>query len=235
MSDISPASILYDESGNAVGVQLDGTVYRMQTDSKVAKGSTALVHLEAIDTEAGKGRLKATLYSQDGDPIAFGSVAPNPENIQNDFVRTSGGSDDLLVDGSTTPVVFTYDADPTHDISILEVKFVLVSNSVTFGSDYFGATSGPLTNGLLVEVTSNSNTGTVHELHQNEDFVHFASPGGFEWVVSSKDMMSADWLVGGGLKLYAGTGDNIKVTVRDDIDSAGVYFKCFVKGNVLDA
>lgn len=222
-----------DSAGNVVGVVLDGAVYRLQTDAKVGKGSSDLVHLEALDVSTGVGRLKSTLYTPEGEVVALGSVATVPSNIKNEFVKDGGSSDDLLVDGSSTPVTFTYDADGTHDISLQEVKFVLASNSVTFGTGYFGATSGPLTNGLKVEVTSGGETGVVALLKQNEDFVHFASPGGFEWVVSSKDMMSALWLVGGGLKLYAGTADNVKITVQDDIDSAGVYFKCFVKGNLL--
>lgn len=226
---------IVDSSGNVVGVVLDGSVYRLQADAKIAKGESGdLRHLEALNVSGGLARLKATLYSQDGDAIAFGSVAPNPENIKNDFLMDSGSSDDLLVDGSTTPVEFTYGADATHDVSILEVKFVLASNSVTFGTNYFGARSGPLPSGLLIEITSNGNTGTVANLRQNECFVHFASPGGFSWVVSSKDMLSATWLVGGGLKLFAGTEDEIKVTVRDNLASAGVYFRCFVKGNILE-
>lgn len=224
---------LVDASGNVVGVVLDGSVYRLQADAKTAKGASDLVHLEAIDVSSGIGRMKATLYSQDGDAIAFGSVAPNPDNIKNDYVKDPGDSDDLRVDGSSSPVEFTYSADPTNDISLLEVKFVLVANSVTFGSDYFGSTSGPLTNGLLVEVTSDGNTGTVEVIKQNEEFVFFASPGGFDWVVSSKDMIYSTWLVGGGLKLKGGTTDSVKITVRDDLSSCGVYFKCFVKGNVL--
>lgn len=223
---------IVDASGHAVGLVLDGAVYRLQADSKVAKGAAALGHLEGLDVSSGVVRLKSTLYSQDGDAIAFGSVAPNPENIKNAFVL-NGASDNLLVDGDPTPVVFTYAADPTKDISVLEVKFVIVANRLTFGANNFGSSGGPLTNGVLVEVTSNGNTGTVFNLRQNEDFVHFASPGGFDWVVSSKDMIYSLWLVGGGLKLYGGTADNIKVTVRDDIDSVGRYFKCFVKGNLL--
>lgn len=228
----SPVAILYDASGNAVGVVLDGSVYRLQAAAKTAVGNTSgdLVHLEALDTVSGQGRLKTTVYTRDGDPVAFGAVS---ESIRNEFVETSGGSADLRVDGSVTPVVFTYDADATYDISIQEIKFTIVSNSITFGSDYFGATSGPLPNGLLVQVVIAAGTVDVYNMKQNESFVNYASPGGFEWVVSSKDMMTSNYLVGGGLKLRAGTSDQVKVTVRDDIDSCAVYFKCFVKGNLL--
>lgn len=223
-----------DNVGNPVGIVLDGVLYRFQVDAKVARGGGGgLVHLDAIDTESERGRLKATLYTPEGEAVALGAVASTATAIRNDFVRNGANSPSLLVDGDPTPVVFTYDADPIYDISLQEIKFVLASNSVTFGTDYFGATSGPLTNGLLVEVTAGGVTGTVALIKQNEDFVTFASPGGFEWVVSSKDMMSSTWLVGGGLKLVAGSGDQVKITVQDDIDNAGVYFRAFVRGNLL--
>jgi hypothetical protein len=224
--------VLYDADGHAVGVVLDGSVYRLRTEGKVAKGSTDLVILDAIDTLSGCGRLKTTLYTPEGEPVAFGSVAPNPSSIKNDFVKASG-SDSLLTNGSVTPVVFTYAADAIKDISLQELKFVLSANGITFGTNYFGSVAGPLTNGLLVEVIAGGNTGTVYNLLQNESFVNFASPGGFEWVVSSKDLMASTWLVGGGLKLVHGTSDVVRVTVRDDLHAAGIYFKCFVKGNLL--
>ena len=225
-------TVLYDSSGNAVGIVLDGSVYRIQADAKIAKGASALVTLDAIDTDTGQGRLKSTLYTPDGDPIAFGSVAPNPESIKNDFVRYST-SPSLLVDGSVTPVEFAYNADATHDISIQEIGFVVASNSIAFGNGNFGAIGGPLSTGLLVQITAGGNTGTISNLTRNECFVHFASPGGFQWVVSSKDMLASNYLIGGGLKLKAGTADNVKITVRDDISSAGSYFQCIVKGNLL--
>jgi hypothetical protein len=197
-----------DSSGNIVGVVLDGSIYRLQTDAK--------------------GRLQATLLTPTGDPVSFPSVS---ESIKNEFVM-NGSSSDLLVDGSTTPVVFEYTADASHDIALQEIRFTLASNSITFGTDYFGAESGPLSNGLLVEVLVASGTVELYNLTQNESFVNFSSPGGFEWVVSSKDMMTSDYVIGGGLNLRAGTTDKVRVTVRDDLSSAGVYFKCFVKGNV---
>ena len=225
--------VLYDSSGNAVGVVLDDALYRLQTDAKISKSNGGdLVHLDAIETTTGRGRLKATLYTIDGDPVSFASTPQSPASILNEFVM-NGSNTSLLVDGSVTPVVYSYVADDAYDISLVEIKFTLVSNSVTFGSNYFGATSGPLPNGLLVEIISNSITGTIYNLKQNESFINFASPGGFEWVVSSKDMMSSTYLIGGGLKLYAGTGDMVRITVRDNISSASVYFKCFIKGNLL--
>lgn len=223
---------LVDADGHAVGLYLDGAIYRFRVDGKIGIGTSDLVHLDAIDTTSGRGRLKVTLFTQDGDPIAFGSVPPTPEEIYNHFCLNAG-SESLLVNGSSTPVVFTYPAHAEHDISLQEIKFVLSANGITFGTNYFGGVAGPLTNGLLVEITAGGATGTVYNLKQNESFVNFASPGGFEWVVSSKDLMAATYSIGGGFKLKAGTSDCVKVTVRDNISSAGTYFKCFVKGHLV--
>jgi hypothetical protein len=222
---------LVDSAGNVVGVVLDDALYRLQADAKVAKDSSGLVHFEALDVSSGIGRLKATLYTQGGDPVSFPSTSAS---IKNDFSK-NGTATSLLVDGSTTPVTFEYLADPTHDISLQEIKFTLASNSITFGSDYFGATSGPLTNGLLVQVACSEGTIDLYNLVQNESFVNFSSPGGFLWVVSNKDMMTSAYVIGGGLVLRAGTSDKVIVTVRDNLSSAGVYFKCYVKGNLAAA
>jgi len=188
-------------------------------------------NVEALETVPSTGRLQTTLYSPDGDPVSFPSVS---SSIKNDFVK-SGGNDDLLVDGGVTPVVFEYLADATYDISLQEIKFTLVANSITFGSGYFGSLVGGLTNGLYVEVISNGVTIEVYNVLTNEGFVNYASPGGFEWIVSSKDLLASNYVIGGGLRLHAESGDKVVVTVRDDIDAAGVYFKCFVKGNLLGA
>ena len=217
---------------NLIGQVLDGAVYRLLAAAKVARGATDLVNLDAIDTTSGQGRLKATLYTQDGNAVAFGAVADSPTAIYNGFCL-NGSSPSLLVDGSSTPVNFDFSAHSTYDVSLQEIALVISSNSITFGSDYFGATSGPLANGVKVEITAGGNTGTAHTLKQNEDFVNFASHGGFSWVVSSKDMLSSIFVVGGGLKLKAGTSDKVRVVVRDDIDSAAAYFQCFITGILL--
>ena len=220
---------IVDDVGNKVGVILDGSIYRLQSDAKIAKGASDLVHLDVIDTGTGRGRLEATLLTPAGDVVSFPSVS---ESIKNEFVEDSGDSSDLRVDGSTTPVVFEYTADATHDIALQEIRFTMAANSITFGTSYFGSVSGPLSNGLLVQAIIASGTVTLYNMVQNESFVNFASPGGFEWVVSSKDMMTSAYVIGGGLVLRAGTSDVVRVTVQDNLSSCGTYFRCFVKGNV---
>ena len=41
MSD-SPASVLFDASGNPVGVVLDGSIYRLQVEAKISEDSSGL-------------------------------------------------------------------------------------------------------------------------------------------------------------------------------------------------
>lgn len=199
--------------------------------AQIAKGASDLVHLDAIDTGTGRGRLEATLLTATGDPVSFPSVS---DSIKNDYLL-NGTSPDLLVNGGTAPVVFSYDAHPTQDIALQEIRFTLASNSITFGNGSLGATSGPLANGLLLEVLTASGTVELYNFKQNEGFVNFSSPGGFQWVVSSKDMMTSGYVIGGGLVLRAGTTDKVRLTVRDNISNAGIYFKCFVKGNLSAA
>ena len=230
------ARVKVGDGSNFSGVVADGAGYLLGAAAKIAKGASSLVHLDAIDTAAGRGRLKATLYSEVGEPISFGtSAAPLPSNIKNDYVRTSGGSESMLVNGSVTNVVFTYAADATYDIALQELVFIAVANAIPFGAGDFGAVSGPLTNGLLVQVTANGNTGTVWNLRRNEDFLGFSSPGGHSWVVSSKDVLTSNWTIGGNLKLVHASSDNVKVTVRDNLSSAASYLVMIAKGNLLAA
>jgi len=57
---LNPDSILYDEDGNAVGVVLDGSVYRLQTETKIATG-------HGLATEAKQDTLETTLTEIEAD------------------------------------------------------------------------------------------------------------------------------------------------------------------------
>jgi len=142
--------VIVDSSGNYIGVVLDDVVYRFQTDSKIAKKITAgtLEHLRVLDDT---GALKSTLYTADGSAISFPNIATDPDGIANDFARQSGGTDDsdLRVDGSTTPVDFTFDSlgSGEDDLVIQSIGFVMVANSIISGSGKFAGLSK--LNGIL--------------------------------------------------------------------------------------
>ena len=46
----NPASILFDSDGNAVGVVLDGTVYRLQVEAVLTDGTGAIGGIETEGT-----------------------------------------------------------------------------------------------------------------------------------------------------------------------------------------
>lgn len=65
----NPASILYDSSGNAVGVVLEGAVYRLQVEAAAQKPTTGTTTSVAASTSsvtllaANSARIGATLYN----------------------------------------------------------------------------------------------------------------------------------------------------------------------------
>ncbi len=190
------------------------------------------INVKPLNTVPGSGRLKATLYSLENEPIAFSSVPSDPTSICNNYVRNNGNNS-LLVNGSVIPVVFSYVAHPTYNISLQQITLLIVDNSITFGSDRFGTIVGPLPQGLLIEIISQGHTGIMANIQQNEEFIDFAGADRYNWTVSSKDVLSASVLIGGSQKLLAGTSDMVRVTVRDNLSVAGSRFTCFVKGNLL--
>lgn len=91
-----PARILYDEDGNPVGVLLDGSVYRLQVESKEIRSGTATVTSVAKSTSSvlilasNTSRLGATIFnnSNRGMWLKFGTSATSSDftvKIDGDF------------------------------------------------------------------------------------------------------------------------------------------------------
>ena len=198
----SPAAILFDEAGNKVGVLLDDTIYRLQVEADLAPGAT--VNIGAV-------------------------AAENPNLIFAGSVQ-NGGSPDLVVDG-TTPVIFSVLADPTDDIIISELRFVVTVDSIDFDGGSFGDEGNPLANGILVKLTVNDgSTSTIATIKINEDFLKLASTTGLNVLLAQsglKDVMAASFIFGGRMLLKAGTGDKVEVVIQDDLTNAPKKLKYF--------
>lgn len=203
MSD-SAASVIYDEtSEQPIGVILDGTVYRLQVETTIAPGQSVNIG---------------------------GAVPDDVSQIFREYCE-DGGSEDLRVDGSSTPVDFEVNADPSDDILINEIRFLLTVNNFKERGDKFG-NGNALSNGILLQIRSNSIDRDLATIKISEHFREFFSPAGTTVDrTSSNDVVSAGLYLGGAIRLMGGSGDYVRVRIRDDLSGGDYkYFTCTVHG-----
>lgn len=189
--------VVYDKDGNPVGFLLDGLIYRLQVEASIKPGSS----------------------------INIGQSSTDPTLLSVQKVL-NGGSSNMRVNGSVTPVVFTVTADPTDDIALSELRFVLSSTSIVFDGISFGQIA-TLANGILVEITvNNGQFAQLANIKLNEHLLEFATTAGINVATEfsgTNDVLVASYALGGSMKLKAGTGDKINITIRDNITA--VQFK----------
>lgn len=151
----------------------------------------------------------------------------SPASIKKEFVKSSG-SDNLLVNGSSTPVVFELSSG-AKDATIEYIEFVLVANSIQLGQERFGGRNDALSNGIKVEVISGGITGVVYNIKTNDDLVHFASPSKLDFVIANRDMIRSCFVIDRKIALQKNSSDILRVTVRDNLSSnTADYLKCGV-------
>jgi len=134
----------------------------------------------------------------------------------------SGGQDNMAVNGSGTPVVFAIDAPAAGQPGLIfsSLRFSCLDGGVKL--DKMLGQNSALTNGILVQIVDNGNTTSFLAIKKTIDFNdHFTFGGGtFEFIVSSGiDYVGAIFLPPRPFKLRAGTADQIKITVRDNLSS----------------
>jgi hypothetical protein len=190
----SPVAILYDAAGNAISTVVQDGVRRLAVDVVQADG-------QAIT-------------------VTVGQDVPADLNRYISALALSSGSSNLIVDGSGTPALFDYGADPTKDISLTELRIVASCQDITFDGASFGGLAA-LTNGLLVQLINANGTQTVFNIKTNEDFLFFPSPVGMLLNnTGPKDVFAAGFFIGGSI-LRAGTTDKVRITVRDNLTGGG--------------
>jgi len=129
------------------------------------------------------------------------------------YLEDSGGSNDMKVDGSVTPVVFKVDSDPNDDLIITDF-FVLGQDGNIILTRFFDT---GITNGFLIEIISDGLTTTFPDIITTADLVSvFASIGGIETIQENK-VMRFSFSPQQPFVLKAGTSDKVRITVRDDV------------------
>ena len=175
------------------------------------------------------------IVNSDNALKVFGDITVTPGTASGDPADTVlgalklSGSDDLIVDGSTTPQVFTFDGDPSAsvDMAVEEIRFLMVTKHIDPGGAYFGPLPA-LANGLLLEIVSNGVTTQVANFKVTEDFMRIARRHSAPINRSGvNDTLTAVYEFRDAI-LKGGVSDLIRLTVRDDLTPKLLHFSCSV-------
>ena len=211
-----------------VAVVTDNSVNRLETRTTVAGqvgGAGAETKVTVIqDTEdPNEHRLQTESRIAPGSTINIGTAVPSdPSDLVIEFLETTGPSEDMLVNGSGTPVVYTFGPTGSDIWSLQDVLIVFTADDFEFDGTSFGPNAS-LANGVLIELVQNSVVTQLFTIRQNEDFLRV--PGRLPLVNNTgpKDVLSAALSFGGLVKLDGSLGDNVRATIRDNL--TGVKLK----------
>jgi hypothetical protein len=161
---------------------------------------------------------------------------------------TATGSNDMQVDGGTTPVEFWVQANQNYDLYIANLSFVIADASATLNK--FGNITA-LTTGCDLEYFSDTGTITVASaLKSNFDFVRLclgnppfgdgagafrasnveSTSEGYIPVLDFKQVFALPW----GIRLRAGTTDKVILRVND-LTTGVDAFNCIAYGFTREA
>jgi hypothetical protein len=160
------------------------------------------------------GNLKVTTIGAD--------IPPNPAAFVLEFLE-NGGSNNMLVDGSVTPVTFSKGPTVANEQwSLREVLLTFTADDFSFDGVSFGPNSA-LANGFVLEVVKDAITTPVFTVLQNEDFLRV--PGRTPLINNTgpKDVLGAS-LSFDGLILNQSVGDQVQIRVRDNLTSVKLKY-----------
>ena len=154
-----------------------------------------------------------------------GEVSTTPGGIGDLFLipAKNGSSDDLRVDGSETPVYFTFAADATYDSLVLEMRLYLGCVNIKFTQ--WNCKNDELENGVEVSIKSDNTLLTLPLIKKTEDFKNkFSTAGLFsiDYAASADQLLAIikfDNPVVIRKQGYFGVGndDYIKIKIQDNL------------------
>jgi len=158
------------------------------------------------------------------------SVA-EPENVITAYLE-NGGSNDMGVDGSSTPVTFSF--TPTSGFNFKFVRFLLYFEANTaFDSEKFMNLTA-LTNGVDVKISGNTISNWKDNIDVLTDMFDLSSAG----AVFGKETksMSGRWTLQrtASAPIWVADTESVAFVINDDLSAANIIFRAKVQG-VLSA
>ena len=212
--------VLYDASGNPYALILDNSIYRLEARSTICgqvAGSGSEVKVTTIaDTEdTNQKRLQTESRLAPGSKVNIGTAVPaNPASLVVEFLK-NGGSENLLVNGATTPVVFEYAPAAGEIVALDSLIFVFSADDIYFDGSKFGSITG-LAPGIQIKLDLDVVT-TIFTVAINEDFLRIPGPPPIVNNTGPKDFLEASFSFGGLIKLHGDDSDKVTVTINDNL------------------
>jgi hypothetical protein len=146
---------------------------------------------------------------------------------------TNGGSSEMNVDGSSTPVSFT--AAPPTNKNIIVYRLLLVMEDASMSWKKFGGIAA-LTNGVDIKVTEDGTERTISTdpIKTNRDYVWNCYD--VEIDSATTDVLRMRWTfsrAGTVLVLKDSFSDNFKIVINDDVTGVD-YYKATIQGYEVD-
>ena len=169
-----------------------------------------------------------------------GNVNVTPKELADIFIAEAqnGGSSDMRVDGSGTPVDFNINASNSTDLFIEELIFDGQGNGIKFGN--FLSKNNALTNGVEITIKSDNLTTTFPVIKTTEGFKNkWSALGGrganfrVDVQAGADEMLAILTFDNPFIIRVAGTfttDDFIRVRIRDDLTSQIARFNFRAKG-----
>jgi len=139
----------------------------------------------------------------------------------------NGGSSDMRVNGSVTPVVFSIDATSLKVILVKRVVFIMIStqaSTIAGEGAMFGGMGAAITNGLEFEasiggVTYNIANSSTIPIKKIEDFVSagFSQNMVANWQQTGTDYCAFTFDFSEPIQLWSGTSDKLIWRVNDNL------------------
>lgn len=172
----------------------------------------------------------ADVIQEDGQNKLLVKSTTVPEGLGNLVFKKAlnGSSSNLAVNGSGSTVTFNVLAESgggAADIVIQELKFVAFDGDIDY-EDFLGL-NNPLTNGVLISITSEGSTFSFPAIKSTADFsAHFTYGPGADFGVtftSPSDFMVAKFSPSNPFILKKDTTDKIQILIRDNLTTVNYF------------
>lgn len=155
------------------------------------------------------------------DPIPGRDVVYNIARLED-----SGGSEDMVVDGSVTPVDFDY-APATDEIDYVESLMFMIDDNGNVPPNKYGSIATALTNGVQVLIQTMGTEYEIANMLTNADVSHTFVRSGFSagggWLAST-NLYFGELQFFVPMALDETQGDYVRIKVRDDLSKLSFQY-----------